>query len=378
MNKKPLILADCHIPFLKGSIEQVVDVRYLTSNEFVPSVVRHADGLLIRTRTLCNHVLLENSTVKFIGTATIGYDHIDTTYCNENNITWKNAPGCNAMSVAQYIVCAILFLTQKHQLKLHNLSLGIVGVGNVGSKVAQLAQALGIKVLLNDPPRQENEYLPHFVDINSIASQSDIISFHTPLTHHGKHNTKHLFNKDLIEKLKRKPIIINTARGEIINTDSLLWAIEKEYIRDSIIDCWENEPCINPHLVNKTSIATPHIAGYSTDGKANATRIITNEMIKYFGLDDKKINHFSLPNPIKSIIFANSTSLQDALYEVVTQTYNIEKESDSLKKDLSLFEKIRNEYPIRREFHAYTVKLTEQQKAWTNIYTDLGFNIDPS
>jgi erythronate-4-phosphate dehydrogenase len=375
MNKKPHIIADCHIPFLKGTIDEIVDVTYLPAEEITAQSVKNADALLIRTRTKCNQSLLAQSKVQFIGTATIGYDHIDTFYCQQNNIVWKNAPGCNAASVAQYVVAALLYMAQKHAITLAESTIGIIGVGHVGKQVAHIAKALGMRVLLNDPPRQAREHLPHFVSVQEIAEQANFITYHTPYTTSGLYPTHHIFNQAYCNKLKNKPIIINTARGEIVDTNCLLLALETHRITDCVIDCWENEPLIAAMLAQKVGVATPHIAGYSADGKANATRMMIAAVTEHFGINTQKINQFSIPHPIKSCIFANSNEMQDALYELVSQSYNIFNESCQLKNDVSAFESMRNEYPLRREFFAYTVQLQKTQHHIAPILTQLGFNI---
>ena len=378
MNKKPTIIADCHIPFLKGTLDTVADVRYLPTEEINAATVKEADALLIRTRTTCNELLLAGSKVKFIGTATIGYDHIDAHFCEQQGIYWTNAPGCNAASVAQYITAALLYMASKHSLNLAETCIGIVGVGHVGTKVAEVAKTLGVRMLLNDPPRAKKENLPHFVSLDTIAEQADIITFHTPYTKEGEFATKHLFNDAFCEKIKRKPIIINTSRGEIIKTETLLNALQNKQLTDCVIDCWENEPTILPALVKQAGITTPHIAGYSTDGKANATRMMIEALTSYFHFDREKIKGFSIPNPIKSCIFADSNQMQDALYEVVSQTYDIVQESEQLKKNIARFEYIRNHYPVRREFSAFTVLLQHTQLSLANTIHKLGFNIQES
>lgn len=375
MNNKIRVIADCHIPFLQGTIDNIATVTYLAASEISNRTVKDADALLIRTRTHCNESLLNSSKVQFIGTATIGYDHIDTQYCLQKGIVWKNAPGCNAASVAQYIVAALLYMARKHSLSLTESTIGIIGVGHVGKQVAQMAETLGMRVLLNDPPRQEKEDLPHFVSIHEIAEKANFISYHTPYTNSGVYPTHHLFDQVYCKQLKKKPIIINAARGEIVDTTTLLNALHTRTITDCVLDCWENEPHISATLAQQAGIATPHIAGYSADGKATATRMMITALTDYFGINIQKINPFSIPLPIKSSIFANSNQMQDALYELVSQTYPILQESCQLKNDVSAFEYLRNHYPIRREFFAYTVHVKKQQLHVVPILQQLGFNI---
>lgn len=373
MLNKLHIVADKNIPFFKGTLDNIAEVEYLSGEDFSPEKIKNADALIIRTRTICNKNLLQGSNVKFIGTATIGYDHIDTDFCKQNNIYWTNAPGCNAPSVAQYIVSALLTLAKKYNFSLSEKTLGIVGVGNVGKEVEKAAKTLGLKILLNDPPRQEKEELPHFVSLNTIAKEADIITFHTPITCKGKYPTYHLFNDDFANLLTKKPIIINAARGEVTETESLLHALDKKIISNCVIDCWENEPNINKTLLESITLATPHIAGYSTDGKATATRMVISSLCSFFNIDSNKITTFEVANPIKECIFTSSTSLDDILYDIVNQSYSIEKESSNFKNCPEKFEVIRNSYPLRREFFAFTANVPQADKKVLQTLKNLGF-----
>ena len=230
-------------------------------------MVKDADALIIRTRTRCNRELLEGSKVKFIATATIGFDHIDAEYCREADITWTNAPGCNSASVAQYLQSSLILLQTLKGINLPEVTIGIIGVGNVGSKVAKVAQELGMRVLLNDLPREDKEGKQGFSSLQTLAEECDILTFHVPLYKEGRYKTCHLADDAFFQSLKRKPVIINTSRGEIIETGALLNALDTGLVSDAIIDVWENEPAINLTLLDKVFLGTPHIAGYSADGK---------------------------------------------------------------------------------------------------------------
>ena len=268
------IIVDNKIPYIQKAIERIADeVVYTPGKDFTPELVRDADALIIRTRTHCNRELLEGSQVKFIATATIGFDHIDTEYCRKAGITWANAPGS---------VLALLKLVKGKEL--HKMCIGIVGVGNVGGKIIDVAQKQGMRVLLNDLPREEKEGNTNFCSLEQIARECDVITFHVPLYKDGKYKTFHLADEVFFRSLKRKPVIINTSRGEVIETQALLNALQNGYISEAIIDVWENEPNINLELLNKVMIGTPHIAGYSADGKANATRMSLDSLCRYFGI----------------------------------------------------------------------------------------------
>lgn len=229
------IIVDDKIPFIKEAIEKIADeVVYAPGKDFTPSLVKDADALIIRTRTRCNRELLEGSKVKFIATATIGFDHIDAEYCREAGITWTNAPGCNSASVAQYLQSSLILLQTLKGINLPEVTIGIIGVGNVGSKVAKVAQELGMRVLLNDLPREDREGKQGFSSLQTLAEECDVLTFHVPLYKEGGYKTCHLADDAFFQSLKRKPVIINTSRGEIIETGALLSALDTGLVSDAI------------------------------------------------------------------------------------------------------------------------------------------------
>ena len=271
-----------------------------------------------------------------------------TTFKLQTGIEWTNAPGCNSASVAQYIQSSLLVWKSVRNKRLNELTIGIIGVGNVGSKVAKVAQDFGMRVLLNDLPREEKEGAERFSSLEKIAEECDIITFHVPLYKEGKYKTFHLADEVFFQSLKRKPVIINTSRGEVIQTDALLKALNSRMISDAIIDVWEHEPEINRDLLEKTFIGTPHIAGYSADGKANATRMSLDAICNFFQIKgDYEIN---APAPVSPIIHAKNHE------EAVLQMYNPTEDSNRLKNQPELFETLRGDYPLRREEKAYIIK----------------------
>lgn len=342
------VIIDNKIPFIREAIEQLADsVVYAPGKDFTPELVKDADALLIRTRTRCDRTLLEGSNVRFIATATIGFDHIDTDYCREAGITWTNAPGCNSASVAQYLQSTLLLLEQAKGRKLSEMTIGVIGAGNVGSKVAQAASELGMRVLLNDLPRQDEEGGADFHSLQTLAEQCDILTFHVPLYKEGKYKTFHLADAAFFRSLKRRPVLINTSRGEVVETQALLDALNSGQLSDAVIDVWENEPDINPELLNKVFIGTPHIAGYSADGKANATRMSLDALCRFFRIEaDYRI---CPPQPESPTIVADTPA------EAYLQMYDPRRDSEALKTHPELFEKLRGDYPLRREKEAYTV-----------------------
>lgn len=334
------VIVDNKIPYIKGLIEKIADeVIYLPGDGFTPQEVKDADALIVRTRTRCNRNLLEGSSVKFIATATIGFDHIDTAYCQEAGIEWTNCPGCNASSVEQYVHSTLLLLKREKGLRLEKATLGVVGVGHVGSKVAAMAEALGMRVLLNDPPRKDNGETG-FADLPTIARECDVITFHTPLIREGKYATFHLAGPSFFGSLERTPYIINSSRGEVVDTQALLQALKEGRIREAVIDTWEKEPDIDRELLCRAFIATPHIAGYSADGKANATRMALQALCRFFG---KPAEIEVLPPPLPDTVYPDD---EEAAY---LQVYNPMRDSELLKAEPQKFEWFRGNYPLRRE-----------------------------
>ena len=321
------VIIDHKIPYIKEAIEKIADdVVYLPGNAFTKEDVKDADALIVRTRTKCNRELLEGSQVKFIATATIGYDHIDTEYCREAGITWTNCPGCNAGSVEQYVHSVLLLLGEKKGLDLKNATIGVVGVGHVGSRVARMAEELGMKVLLNDPPRAEHGE-SGFVDLATIARECDVITFHTPLNREGIYRTYHLVDEDFLFSLERTPFVINSSRGEVVDTASLLVALAAGKVKAAVVDTWEYEPRISRELMEVAFLATPHIAGYSADGKANATRMSLEALCRFFGIE---ANFCILPPE-------------------GPKGYDPTQDSEWLKASPEKFEWFRGNYPLRRE-----------------------------
>jgi erythronate-4-phosphate dehydrogenase len=379
MNRKIKIVADSKIPLLKGVFEPYAEIVYLHPSEITNENIIDADALLIRTRTKCNSILLDGTNVKFIATATIGYDHIDTSYCESKNIKWINAPGCNSSSVMQYVASSLLTIASRKNLDLSEMTIGIVGVGNVGNKVARFSEALGMKVLLNDPPRERVEGKGKFVPLEELINRCNIITLHVPLIKEGIDKTFHFADEAFFSKLNERIIFINTSRGEVVDTSALKNAIEKKIISASVLDVWENEPEIDLDLLNMVDIATPHIAGYSVDGKANGTAICVRGLSAFFNLDlnnDWYPSSVPLPNNPKELtIECQGKSNQEILPEIILLTYDLTKEDATLRKSVDTFEKQRNEYPIRREFPYYQIKLLNGNHELNKTVSELGFKV---
>jgi erythronate-4-phosphate dehydrogenase len=372
------IVADDKIPFLKGVLEPFTQVVYLPGSKISSADIVDADGLLIRTRTKCSESLLNGTRVKFIGTATIGFDHIDTAYCAQNNITWTNAPGCNSSSVQQYITAALLNLEHDNHINLCEKTIGVIGVGNVGSKIEKVARALGMNVLLNDPPRERREGSAGFVTFDTILKESDIITLHVPLNPQGGDKTWHLFNDNVFKKLHKRPWFINSSRGEVAETASLKRAIISETVSGAILDVWEKEPDIDLNLMEEAFIATPHIAGYSTDGKANGTSMVVNSLCHHFNLPLNDWYPGNVPEPENPVIHINCRGKKDEeiIREAVICTYDISFDDNNLRQGPDSFEKLRGDYRLRREFTAYRVRLNGGSPGVVKILSEIGFRID--
>ena len=366
------ILADAHIPYLKGVIEQFGEVEYLPGNMFTKESIKDKDALIVRTVTHFGKEILSGSNVKIICSATIGYDHIDTEYCDANGIRWRTAPGCNANSVEQYITASLLYIAEKYNFNLTDKTIGIVGVGNVGSKVEAACKKLGMRVLLNDPPREINEGSSGFVDIEKIKIECDFITFHTPLTKTGEYKTLHLADDVFFDEALRKPFILNAARGGVTSNQSLKKAIKSGKISGAVIDCWENEPNIDVELLELVDIATPHIAGYSADGKWTATRMSIENLIEFFNLKVNP-NYLEIPNPLEPVIDLHGVLEKNQLSHSVWHTYNPIKESELLKLNPDKFYWFRSKYPLRREYNAYSI--VNATNYTMNILKNLSFNV---
>jgi erythronate-4-phosphate dehydrogenase len=350
---------------------------YLPGSKTTPEIVKDADAIITRTRTNCNEKLLAGSNVRFIASATIGYDHIDTDYCERSGITWTNAPGCNSKSVEQYIASALMALAENNGYKLTEKTIGVVGVGNVGSKVARLCETFGMKVLLNDPPRAREEGGKGFVEMDELLEHADIITLHVPLNPDGIDKTYHLADEFFFAKTKKCPVIINSCRGEVTETSALKNARKAGLISGIVIDCWENEPDIDLELLDLVDLGTPHIAGYSKDGKANGTSMSIRALSKFFdlGIDNWKCKDIELPESTEIIIDGTGKTTQQVLAEAVFATYDIREDDKCLRASVGTFEKQRGDYPVRREFPTFNVICKVNNIKTINKLKLLGFRL---
>jgi len=354
MTKAMKIVADDKIPFLRGVFEPWCEVVYLPGRAIVPADVADADALIVRTRTRCGRALLAGSKVRFVATATIGFDHIDAPALQELGIRWSSAPGCNADSVAQYAAAALLGFG----IPLDGRTLGIVGVGHVGSRIVNVGKALGMRVLLNDPPRAEAEEPEKFVPLETIRREADVITLHVPKESGGVHPTIGLIDEAFFAGIRPGARLISAARGEVVDEAALKAALRSGRLADAAVDVWCNEPEIDPELLAMARFATPHIAGYSTDGKANGTTAAVRFIASGLGINALREWRAIPPPPANSEVIAIPPGMPEeaALAFAIRHTFDLEAASRALKADRNAFEALRGSAPLRREAPAYQVR----------------------
>ncbi|HUN65146.1 MAG TPA: 4-phosphoerythronate dehydrogenase [Bacteroidota bacterium] len=368
------IVADNAIPFLRGVLDAYAEVRYVAGSAISRRDLLDADALLVRTRTRCSEELLHGTGVKFIGSATIGHDHIDPAYCARAGITWTTAPGCNAGSVQQYVAAAILATANRLGVPIHQATIGVVGVGNVGRLVAGVARDLGMRVLCNDPPRERIEGSGGFIPLDDLLAVSDVVSLHVPLTTGGPDATAGLIDESRFQKMKERSVIINTSRGEVVDESALAGMLRRGTM-SAVLDVWAGEPQTDPRLRNLAAIATPHIAGYSVEGKAKGTAMVVNALAAHFGLPVHGWYPPELPPGKVRVLRIDGSGLTGAeiLAEAIRRTYDIMEDDRRFRSAPGNFERLRAEYPVRREFSWYTVELTGEQGGAEKLLRSAGF-----
>ena len=331
------IVADPNIPFVREAFGPLGEVVLIPGRQMTAAAVRDADALLVRSVTPVNEALLAGSAVKFVATATIGTDHIAERYLTQAGIGFASAAGSNANSVAEYVVAALLELAQRGKYRLRDKSIGVIGVGNVGSQVVRYARALGMRVLQNDPP----------LGLHEPALTADIVTVHVPLLD----TTRRMFHHENLERFT----LLNTARGPVVDNAALLKALDGNRIPAAVLDVWENEPNISPELLDATDLGTPHIAGYSYDGKVAGTQMIYTALCAHF--HQPAAWQPSLPPGLQMELSVVNTEDDEAvLRKLIRRNYDILDDDTALRQNVLAFDKLRALYPIRREFH--TTRLT--------------------
>ncbi|MFA6186144.1 MAG: 4-phosphoerythronate dehydrogenase PdxB [Phycisphaerae bacterium] len=371
------IIADENIPFVKECFSSAGDCQTCHGRKISNEILKDADALLVRSITKVNEELLAGTNVKFVATATIGFEHIDIDYLAKNNIGFSSAPGSNANSVSEYITSAILNLADKYNFDVTKKSIGIIGVGNVGSRVEKKAKALGMKVVLNDPPLARKTGDKKYRTLKEIFD-CDIVTCHTPLISDGIDKTFHLADEAFLKSLKKGAIFINSSRGKVHDTNALKNAISSGKFTAVVLDVWENEPNIDSELLDMVDFATPHIAGYSYDGKVAGMIMIYEAFCRHFGVEiTQKIGDF-LPRPQISEIFIKNNEKKPLRF-AVSSLYDIRKDDAALRwlknepadKRGAFFDGLRKNYPVRREFQNTTISVNDA--SLKSVFEGLGF-----
>lgn len=340
------IVADTNIPFLKGVLEPYAQVVYMDGRAIDKAAMQDADAVIIRTRTRCNAETLSGSKVQMIASATIGTDHIDLAWCRENGIEVQNAEGCNANGVADYVFSALYGTASRRSIHLDGATIGIVGVGNVGKRVERMARTLGFRVLLNDPPRAAQEGPEGFVSLEQLLRESQVVTLHVPL---GE-STRGMAGESFFEQIQPGAIFINAARGEVVDESALLRARPK--LGAVVLDTWCNEPDVNPNLIEVCDVATPHIAGYTYQGKQNGTAMAVHALARHFGIDElldfTPVTDDDALRPTTIDLHGKS---QGEIAAILQYNYPIFTDDFLFRSQPDSFEQLRSEYNYRREFY---------------------------
>jgi len=373
------IVADENIILASEAFSSLGNVFLLPGRKITNKEVIDADILLVRSVTKVDKNLLNNSKVKFVGTATIGRDHIDQEYLTSQGIFFTDAAGCNADAVAEYVFTSLFEIASEKQFILSEKSIGIIGVGNIGGRVSKLASSLGMKILKNDPPLKRLTKREDYIEVDEIL-ECDIITLHVPLNMDGNDKTFHLFDHQKLEKLKEDTILINASRGAVINNKALLEIKNKNNLY-TVLDVWENEPNINNDLLQKTNIATPHIAGYSYEGKVNGTVMLYHALCNF--LNEKQEWKPVFPKVTEKTIKVNFQDETNSLQKLFSVIYRIKNDDKQLRNILGMlenergkyFDKLRKNYQLRREFSNYFLELKNSNPLIQSFLKTFGFNL---
>ncbi|UQB41350.1 4-phosphoerythronate dehydrogenase [Thiomicrospira microaerophila] len=362
MPQKTLIIDDA-IPYAEAIFSHLGQIKLIPGRDINSDTVKQADAIIIRSRTQVNAALLDTSPVRFVGSTVVGLDHIDQAWLSKQGIHFYSAQGCNANSVAEYVINGLLEIAEQKNWILPEMTLGIVGVGHVGRLVNQKAKILGIRTLLNDPPRARCEGKNDFCSLESLLKEADIITLHTPLTKTGSDPTFHLLNENNLKLIKPNGMIINAARGGIIDEQAWL----KINNSANIIDCWQNEPNISAELYFKADIATAHIAGHSLEAKVAGSEMVYRQLCQFWQIEPKTDWKQQLPPAPTALEPVATDNEQRALYQIIKQTYDLRLDDQAIRSpDINQvragFELHRRQYPIRREWALHKLKKTPNKR----------------
>lgn len=372
------ILVDENVPFAREAFAGLGDVETAPGRDLDHSAVRGFDALVVRSVTRVDRELLEGSRVAFVATATIGTDHVDKDCLRDKGIGFASAPGSNAESVAEYVVSA-LFATGEG---LAGKSIGIVGVGNVGSRVRKKCEALRMRPILNDPPLARETGDAVYRPLEELLG-CEFVTFHVPLTRTGEDATHHMIGSELLSRLKPGTILFNTSRGAVADTSALLDAVRAGGLGACIADVWEDEPRIDAELARDSLVATPHIAGYSYDGKVRGTEMVRSAVARFFGRADDWDPRPLLPPTPAVRLDLSGLKEEEAVAKCVRAVYDVRDDDGRLKSTLALlpeeraaaFDRLRREYPVRREFDRVTLELEGAGGGLARVLRGLGFRL---
>ncbi len=359
----------------REAFETLGDVEVIADRQIRPEHLKDADALIIRSKTNVTPGLLAGSGVRFVGTATAGFEHMDVHWLDKQEVGWTAAPGCNADSVADYITAALLYSHTYAGVGIDQKTLGIIGVGQVGSRVAKRAEALGLRVLLNDPPRAAREGGNRFQWLETVLSESDLVTLHVPLTSEKPWPTRRMADCRFFEQMKRGSVFINAARGKVLDNDALLHAKKNGIISHAVLDVWDPEPQIRPDVLAAATIGTPHIAGHSLEGKLNGTVQVYREACRFFETVPAWDPAALLPAPSVPHLTIDSRGKSDleVLAEAVAAVYDISADCMS-QQDIEQFDRLRATYGVRREFINTAVSLTEDRPGLNIRLVQAGFS----
>jgi len=375
------IIADENIPCVEQAFASLGEVSLLPGRSMQTADVRDADLLLVRSVTCVDASLLEGSSVRFVGSATIGFDHVDLDYLQQRNIGFSTAPGSNATSAAEYVVSALMVLSQQQGFEIKGKRVGIIGCGNVGSRVRSKWSALGMRCMINDPPRQLRGIEGHYHTLEDVA-QADIVTVHVPLQRGGSHPTYHLIDTNLLQQLPAAAILINTSRGAVADNRALSEVLAQRTDLSVVLDVWENEPAINTRLLQQVAIGTPHIAGYSIDGKLRGTEMIYRAACEFLGAPLQwQVRDALPPATAWQLPVAAGRPAADVIRETVLSVYDVREDDVRLRELLELsdtergpaFDRLRKDYPLRREFAESGVSFVNVEDDAMRCLQGLGF-----
>lgn len=379
------IVADANIPFVRECFSSVGEVEVLSGRDIAPPTVADADALLVRSITPVNAELLSGSAVRFVGTATIGFDHVDLLYLERNGIGFASAPGSNANSAAEYVVAALLEVGRRYGIQLEGSSIGVIGVGNVGGRVAGKCEALGMRVYRNDPPLQRQTGDSKYVPIEALYD-CDFITIHTPLTREGMDKTHHLADAGFFSNLKQGVVFLNAARGAVVDSQALQAAIRADRLQAVVLDVWEHEPNIDTGLLEMVDLGTPHIAGYSFDGKVAGMIMIYRSLCEHFGLTPQLDVQDFLPEPLVPRMELETGGIgdEDHLASAVEKVYCITRDDRNLREIIQhpsgdggrFFDALRKNYPVRRELQNTTIVLAHPREGLVHKLRGIGFKVE--